>query len=175
MCDFSKVIISREQLDKRISEIARDVSGCYANVADKDKIAFIWLLEGARKFAESLVAKIDFKVEVYSIRASSYKDLHVSSGKVEISGELPDLRGKRVLLIDDILDTGLTAKTLIAELKSRGASEVKTCFLLNKISKNRGSVKPDFQGFEIPDEYVVGFGMDSAGLYRELPYICVLQ
>lgn len=175
MCDFSRVIISKEQLDKRISEIACDISACYANVADKDKIVFIWLLEGARKFAESLLAKLDFEVGVYSIRASSYKDSHISSGNVEISGELPDVKGRRILLIDDILDTGLTAKTLIAELKTRGASEVKTCFLLNKISKNLGSVKPDFQGFEIPDEYVVGFGMDSAGLYRDLPDICVLQ
>lgn len=174
MKDVLEILYAKEALDEKIAEIARGISARYA-ACGASELLCVWLMEGARNFAEALASRLDFKADFFALKVSSYKDARVSSGKLDIEGELPDVKGRRVLLIDDILDTGLTAKTLISEFKSRGASEVATCFLLNKISKNRGLVKPDFQGFEIPDLYVVGFGMDSAGRYRELPDIRVLR
>ena len=169
-----EILYTREAIDEKIAEIAREISARYA-ACGASELLCVWLMEGARNFAEALASRLTFNADLFALKVSSYGDAMVSSGKLVIDGEFPDVKGRRVLLIDDILDTGLTAKTLIAEFKSRGASEVKTCFLLNKISKNRGLVKPDFQGFEIPDLYVVGFGMDSAGRYRDLSDICVLR
>lgn len=172
MKDSFEILISSKQINDKISELAFDISSFYTT-QDSDKPLFIWLMEGARYFIKSLSDKIKIDVDIYALKVSSYRNMEKSSGKLDIFGEIPNVKNRRVLLIDDILDTALTAKTLIEKLNSLGAREVRTCFLLNKIEKNKGIVKPDFQGFEIPDVYVVGFGLDSAGLYRDLPDICV--
>lgn len=169
-----ELLYNSTQIENRIAEIAAEISRAYAK-SNSDDAIFIWLKEGARTFANSLAKKIDLAVEFYGVKVSSYADMHVSSGAVKIEGDFPDVKNRRVLLIDDILDTALTAKTLIAKLESLGAKEVKTCFLLNKVKKNKGIVKPDFQGFVIDDVYVVGFGLDSAGKFRDLADICIYR
>ncbi len=129
------------------------------------------LAEGARFFAQEIADVLDFKARMISIRASSYRNTTSSSGEVKISKEIESVRAQKVLLLDDILDTGLTAKFVCKKLQSLGVKEIKTCFLLNKKCKNNGDPKPDFYGFEIPDLFVFGHGLDYCGKFRELKEI----
>lgn len=167
-----KTLFSASQIDRRVSEIAREVRAEFAG--SESRSAFLWLEAGAKNFAEALLKKTALDIPMVSIKVSSYGNSKKSSGVVKIErGEeaLGPLRGKKVLLIDDILDTGATAKFVSERLRQIGAAEIKTCFLLNKTSSNKGSVKPDFCGFEVGDKFLFGFGLDLNGGQRELPCI----
>lgn len=166
----SSVLFDSQTIRSRILEIAEKVRKSYAS-CDLGEIEMVWIAEGARHFADALFNAMNLSIKTRSIKVSSYGKAFESSGDVKIYDSINDIKARRVLLVDDILDTGLTAKTVIAKLKSNGVEEVKTCFLLNKAEKNKGCLKPDFEGFEIPDKYVFGFGLDIAGEYRDLPDI----
>lgn len=174
MVGKSRIFLDAGRVAGRVRELAGMVRGYYA-AFPAGECAAIWLEEGAAVFARNLMSEAGLGIPLSPVRASSYGDSLSSSGVVEISGKLPDVRSKRVLLIDDILDTGATAKALVSLLKSSGAAEVKTCFLLNKRSKNGGTPEPDFCGFDIPDFYVFGYGLDLRGGMRELPDIWRLE
>lgn len=170
----SCVLFDSQTILSRILEIAEKVRKSYAS-CNLGEIEMVWLAEGARPFAGALFKAMNLDIKVRPIKVSSYGKSLESSGDVKVYDSLDDIKAKRVLLVDDILDTGLTAKTVIAKLKSNGVEEVKTCFLLNKAEKNKGCLKPDFECFEIPDKYVFGFGLDIAGEYRDLPDIMVFD
>ena len=170
----SCVLFDSQTILSRILEIAEKVRKSYAS-CNLGEIEMVWLAEGARPFAGALFKAMNLDIKVRPIKVSSYGKSLESSGDVKVYDSLDDIKAKRILLVDDILDTGLTAKTVIAKLKSNGVEEVKTCFLLNKAEKNKGCLKPDFECFDIPDKYVFGFGLDIAGEYRDLPDIMVFD
>lgn len=138
-------------------------------------MCLIPLLKGAFVFAADLLRRLnrnDIKTEVDFIRASSYGQNDVSTGEVRLTGELSvDVTDKFVLVVDDIIDTGKTLQVVHNELKFRGAEVVRTCVLLDKPSRRLTDFSPDYVGFQIPDIFVVGYGMDYAEKWRHLPCI----
>jgi hypoxanthine phosphoribosyltransferase len=131
---------------------------------------------GAFMFAADLCRAMDVPgLTVDCVRASSYGEGTSSSGSVALSGLTTDVRGRHVLLVEDIVDTGLTIEKLKAHLEGLGAASVRVCTLLNKQSRRKNEMVPEFIGFECPDEFVVGYGLDYAGKYRELPYVGVMR
>jgi hypoxanthine phosphoribosyltransferase len=126
-------------------------------------------------FTANLLLQIKIPVNLYSIKVTSYEGTQ-STGDVKYNvKDLQFCKGKDILLIDDILDSGLTLSTVVNDVKKAGAASVRTCVLLNKQIEKAIEVEPDYKGFDIENEFVVGFGMDYNGLYRNLPYIGVLK
>lgn len=171
-----KPLIAAENIQTRLNGLAHEISTAF----DFDIIVSI--LTGAYIFTADLsraLAKIQSEPqqkEIAFIKASSYGASTQSSGKVKISGlEKLELQGKRVLLVDDIADTGITLQRVVQEFLQRGAKEVRTCVLLNKQDRRTVSFAADFAGFDIPDSFVVGYGLDYAEQYRTLPDIWTLE
>jgi len=165
-------------IDQMISakEIAARIEGLAAEIrqefADTDKLIVVGLLRGSFVFIADLVRELDLNVEVDFLEASSYGDSMESSREVRI---LKDLRGKiadhDVLVVEDIVDTGFTLKHVVALMASRGPRKLRTIALLDKPTRREVDIKADWTGFEIPDEFVVGYGIDFAQRNRNLPYI----
>jgi hypoxanthine phosphoribosyltransferase len=163
------VLIDERTLLRRIRELAEDVRR--AGEAAPYPIA---VLDGARIFADALCRCWGRPGAYDTIKAASYGAGTVSSGRVEIVREASgDLRGRRVVLVEDIVDTGRTVAVLIDHLRARGAASVDVCTLLSKPARRIVAVPLTWIGFEIPDKFVVGYGMDLDGRYRELPYVGV--
>lgn len=165
-------LIAREVLNRRIAELAVEVATAFPD----ELPCIVAVLEGARKFANALCQRLPGKPGYHTICASSYGPGTVSFGKVELlaPGELP-VRDREVLLIEDIVDTGHTAQRLRAHLDDLGAARVHLITLLSKPWRREVEVKLDWVGFEIPNEFVIGFGMDIDGRYRELDHIAVFK
>lgn len=137
----------------------------------------VGLLTGSFVFASDLCRHFpDKKIKVHFIKASSYGDATESSGKLNVSlADDLDITGKKVLLVDDILDTGLTLQEMVKFLQEKGAAEVRSCVLLEKRTRRKANIKADFVGFSIEDGFVVGYGLDYAGEYRTMPDIWTLE
>ena len=150
-----------------MDEVASELRG-FLLESGEGEFEIVWLAEGARVFAEAILSRIGVKIKAVPVKVSSYQNGLESSGEAKIFGGLEGVKSRRVLLVDDILDTGLTAKTVIEKLREMGAEEIKTCFFLNKLSKNGGEPRADFSCFEIPDKFVFGCGLDYMGRFREL-------
>ncbi len=164
-----KVLFSEEQLQTRIKELADELNELYAG---KEVVA-ICVLKGAVMFATDLVKHLDMPVQMEFIRLSSYGSGTKSSGKVNaVDISLPSLNGKNVLIIEDIVDTGLTAKFLIDFINANFKTKsTKFCSLLDKKITRKTDIEPDFYGFEVDDRFVVGYGLDYNGYFRNLRYI----
>jgi hypoxanthine phosphoribosyltransferase len=162
-------MISAKAIAARIEELARNIRDHYA---DTDKLVVVGLLRGSFVFIADLVRELDLPIEVDFLEASSYGDGMESSREVRI---LKDLRGaiegRDVLVVEDIVDTGHTLHHVTALLKSREPRRLKSIALLDKPSRREVDLKADWTGFEIPDEFVVGYGIDFAQRNRNLPYI----
>ena len=160
------LLLSSRDLECRIRELARDVSRSHAD----DPPIPVAVLEGARTFAEHLRARLPGNPPLFGIRASSYGAGTITSGSVRIQGgeDIP-VDGKHILLIEDIVDTGHTLQKLLDHFSSRGAAGIRIVTLLSKPSRRIVPVELAHVGFEIPDRFVVGFGMDLDGRYRDLP------
>jgi len=165
------ILIPRASVHARIGELARALASEYA----KDPPCVIAVLEGARTFAEHLTKLLPGRPDYHAVRASSYGDGMVSSGRVAIASGVPPVQDRRVLLLEDIVDTGRTIDKLRTWLLTHGAKDVKVAALLSKPSRRVVDVELDWVGFEIPDEFVIGFGMDAAGKYRELPDVAIYK
>jgi len=165
-------LIAREVLNRRIAELAVEVGTAFPDRPP----CLVTVLEGARRFADELCRRLPGKPGYHSICASSYGPGTVSFGKVELLApdELP-VRNRLVLLIEDIVDTGHTAQRLYSHLEDMGAEEIRLITLLSKPSRREVDVKLDWVGFEIPNEFVIGFGMDVDGKYRELDHVAVYK
>ena len=169
---IEKVLITKEEIEKRTAELAAEISRDYKG----KKLIMICVLTGAMVFFADLIRKIEIPLEVDTIVASSYGAGMTTSGSVRISKDIKyDISGKSVILVEDILDTGVTLKTLTQMLATRVPESLKVCSLLDKPSRRRVDFEGDYVGFKIPDEFVVGYGLDYAEQYRNLPEVCTLN
>ena len=160
------------ELIRRVDELGEEISRAY----DESGFIAVVVMNGGLFFAADLLRRITVPVQVDSIAAGSYLH-HASTGKLSVRGGLKlDLKGRHVLLIDDILDTGLTLAELRAKFLEAGAASCRTCVLIDKeIPEERKKLHADWYGFKSPPEYLVGFGMDSDERFRNLPDICIYR
>jgi hypoxanthine phosphoribosyltransferase len=166
------VLITAEQIRARLDEVAADIVRAY----EGKPVTVVGILNGCLMFVADLVRRVDLPLRVAFITASSYRGSATTPGRLEVRDELlPDLTDRHVLLLDDILDTGKTLTRVVAHLINRGAASVKVGVLLRKIGRQEVPFEPDFVGFTIPDQFVVGYGLDFDDEYRHLPYIGVLR
>lgn len=173
--DVEKILVSEEEIDKITTRIAAEIDRDYSG-ADK-RLVLVCILKGSLMFMGDLMKKITVPVEIDCMKVSSYGAGTVSTGSVNIILDLlrPDLSECDILLIEDIIDSGTTLSYLTKYLTIKGAKSVRTCTLLDKPSRRRVNLIPDYKGLEIPDEFVIGYGLDYAEKYRALPYIGVLK
>ena len=172
MSEKIKVLLSEEEVDARIKQIAAQISRDYAG----REIHLICVLKGGVFFTCELAKRITVPVSLDFMSVSSYGDDTKSSGVVKIVKDLDQpLIGKDVLIVEDIIDSGRTLYYLIDILKKRNPKSIHLCTLLDKPERRERDVKVDYVGFEIPDEFVVGYGLDYAQKYRNLPYIGVVE
>ena len=170
--DLEKTLISEEELKQRIKELGREITRDYAG----QEILMIGVLRGAVIFMADLSRAIKVPVAIDFMAVSSYGVATSSSGVVRIIKDLDeDVEGKQVLIVEDIIDSGLTLNYLIDYIKSRNPKSVKICTLLNKPDRRKVEVPIAYNGFTIPDYFVVGYGLDYAEKYRNLPFIGVLK
>lgn len=173
--DVGRILVSEEELDRITTEIAGEIDRDYGG-ADKH-LVMVCILKGSLMFMSDLMKKVTVPVEIDCMRVSSYGCGTVSGGSINIILDLvrPDLDKCDLLIIEDIIDSGSTLSYLTKYLKNKGAKSVKTCTLLDKPSRRKVEYIPDYIGLEIPDEFVVGYGLDYAEKYRALPYVGILK
>lgn len=165
----SEILLCRETIAQRVGELGSRIGKDYAG---KD-LCIVPVMDGGMIFAADLIREIDLPLTVAPFKASSYGDATTSSGRVQLPWKTPmEIKGKDLVLVDDILDTGKTLEVLRAFFTEGGARSVSTCVLLRK--KASTHLAADYIGFEIPDKFVIGYGLDLAGLYRNLPDIRVM-
>jgi hypoxanthine phosphoribosyltransferase len=170
--DVEKVLIDEAVIVRRLDAMAREIRHDFPG----EVMVVIVLLKGAFVFAADLLRRIPRMLEIECLNVASYHGGTESSGKVDfLDRKLPDLKGRKVLVLDDILDTGRTLRAVVDRLEAEGALEVKTGVLLKKDKELAVQVKADYVGFEIGDEFVIGYGLDYMGRYRNLPYIGTLK
>ncbi len=168
---IKNVLISREEIDKMVKDLGVRISKDY----EGENLLVICVLRGAFIFMADLVREIKVPVKVDFMSVSSYGDDTVSSGVVRILRDLDsDITGKHVMIIEDIVDTGLTLKNLKDILMTRHPASLSVCAAFDKPDRRVADVKADYVGRVIPDEFIVGYGLDYAGEYRHLPDVCIL-
>src|SRR6266536_2069719 len=166
-----EVLLSEEQIRRRIDEIGADITRDYAG----KPLKLVGVLKGSFVFMADLSRAIDLPLKVDFIGTTSYQGTK-SSGVVRITNDLSrPIEGEHILLVEDIVDTGLTMKYLLENLGTRRPASVKVCALLEKPARAKVKVPIDYKGFEIPDAFVVGYGLDWDGRLRNLPYIGVVR
>lgn len=167
-----KLLLSEEQLHAGVGRMAQQIADCYAG----RPLTIVGVLTGSLVVLADLIRRLDLPLRVGLVQTRSYRGNATTPGTLTINADmLPDVRGRDVLLLDDIFDTGHTLAKLIAQLDSLGPNSVRTAVLLRKLGRQEVSLQPDFVGFEIPDEFVVGYGLDFNDLYRNLPYVSALE
>jgi len=170
--DVERVLVSREQMQAKVQELGAQISRDYAG---KD-LVLVGILKGAALFTSDLFRSITIHAELDFMRISSYGASTKSTGVHRVLLDLDyHLEGKHVLIVEDIVDTGLTVKFLREYLSQRSPASLKVATLLDKPSRRKVPVVIDYRGFEIPDFFVVGNGLDFAEKYRNLPEVCVLK
>ena len=170
--DILKVLHTEEEIKKRVEEMGEEL---YDQFHDKDPL-FVGVLSGCFIFMADLVRASQMKSQLEFIAVSSYKNGTVSSGAVQITRDLQcDISGRDLIVVEDILDSGNTLSYLKDYLMNRGAASVSIVTLLDKPSRRKKAIYADIVGFEVPDEFVVGYGLDYAQKYRNIPYIGVLK
>lgn len=173
--DIAKILISEEEINERVDQLARQIEAAYAESGKK--LVLLGILKGSVVFMAELMKRIKLPVEIDFMKVSSYGGGATSSKTVTILLDLrrKDLESCDILIIEDIIDSGRTLSYLVDYLKLKGAASVKTCTLLDKPSRREVDFTPDFCGFVVPDEFVVGYGLDFDEMYRALPYVGVLK
>lgn len=171
---IERVLFTEEQIADRVKELGAKISADYKDITKP--LLTVGILNGAVMFYTDLVRRLTIPVHFDFMIASSYDANTHTSGKVNILKNLDnDPKGRDILLVEDIIDSGTTMKYLVEYFKDKGASSVKVCALLDKPSRRKVEVNIDYCGFEIPDEFVVGYGLDFAQHYRNLPYLGALK
>lgn len=162
------ILIDEEKIEKRITELAKEISSDY----EGKKLYVLSLLRGSFIYTADLVRHISVPTKIGFMTTSSYGHNEESSGKVKIVNDVPDdVKGYDVLVVDDIVDTGITMEFVMNHVKSLGASSVNCCVLLDKPDRRKVEIKPDYCCFEIPDVFVVGYGLNYGDYYRNVPYV----
>lgn len=163
-----EVLCSEEQIQERLKELGAQISKDY----EGKKLMVISLLKGSFIFCADLVRNITVPVKIEFMTTSSYGHGEESSGKVKMVSDIPsDISGYDVLVVDDITDTALTMDFVINHIKSKNPKSVKSCVLLDKPSRRKVELVPDYCGFEIEDKFVVGYGLNYGDYYRNIPYV----
>lgn len=170
--DIKKILITEEEVSDRIKQLGKQITEDY-----KEKnLIVVGILKGAVVFMSELCKRIDLPIDIDFMSVSSYGKSSKSTGEVKIIKDLDDsVEGKDILIVEDIIDTGLTLSYLTDNLKKRGANSVKIITLLDKPGRRNIQVKVDYLGFEVPNEFIVGYGLDFSEMYRNLPYIAALK
>lgn len=172
MAETIRVMLSEEVVDQRIEELGKKISEDYAG----KQVHLIGVLKGSVFFMCELAKRITVPVSMDFMNVSSYGDGTVSSGIIKIAKDLDEtLEGKDVLIIEDIIDSGRTLSYLLEILAKRLPASMKLCTLLDKPDRRVKEIEVDYVGFQIPDEFVVGYGLDYAQKYRNLPYIGIVE
>ena len=172
MSEKIKVLISEEDVDKKICEIGKQITKAY----EGKNVHLICVLKGGVFFMCELSKRIDVPVTMDFMKASTYGNSTESSGNVKITLDLSDdIEGRNVLIVEDIIDTGRTLSHLLKIFQERNPKSLRLCTLLDKPDRRVADVDVDYTGFQIPDEFVVGYGLDYAQKYRNLPYIGIVE
>lgn len=170
--DVKEVMISEEEIQAKVSEIAAQINKDFVG----KNLLVIGVLKGANVFVADLIRQIEIPMILDFMAVSSYGTSTESSGAVKILKDLDeDIQGMDVLVVEDIIDSGLTLNYLSKNLESRGASSISLCTLLDKPERRKAPIKVAYKGFDIPDKFIVGYGIDFAERYRNLPFIGVLK
>lgn len=171
--DVAKILISEQEIQARVRELGQQINAAYG---DGDRLLLVCVLKGAFMFLADLVRQLEVRHEVDFMEISSYGAGTVSSGVVRILLDLEqNVEGRHVLIAEDIIDSGRTLDYITRNLQTRRPASVRVCTLLSKPSRREIDVPLAFVGFEIPDEFVLGYGLDYAEEYRNLPFIGVLK
>ncbi|MCQ2533938.1 MAG: hypoxanthine phosphoribosyltransferase [Clostridia bacterium] len=171
MIDTSKVLISRDELSKMVDDVASKINEAY----NGEELIVVGILTGAFVFISDLVRKLDMPVTIDFMQVSSYEGEN-STGVLKVKKDLStDITGKNVLIVEDIIDTGYTLQCLKNMLGKNNPKSLKICAAFDKPDRRVNDLKPDFKGLVIPDEFVVGYGLDYNGMYRNLPDVCVVK
>ncbi len=166
------VLISEDELHRRVDELAQEISG---DLRGKDPV-LICVLKGAFVFVADLIRRLEIPLSTEFIRVSSYGNNVVTSGEVKLELDLANsVANRHVMLVEDIVDTGLTLQYLKANLAARSPASIRVCALLYKPENNVKLSRIDYVGFNIPSKFVVGYGLDYQGYYRNLPYIAQIE
>jgi hypoxanthine phosphoribosyltransferase len=169
---IGEILLTEEQILERTAELAREITEDYRG---KNPL-LICVLKGGLMFLADLMREIQLPVEIDFMAVSSYGDSTESSGVVRILMDLQrNIQGRHVLIVEDIIDTGQTLNYIIENLQTRDPASVKVCTLLNKFARREVDIPLDYVGFDIPDKFVVGYGLDYGEIYRNLPYVAVLK
>lgn len=181
--DIEKVLITREAISQRVHVLAERIAADLNAELDalppeerEGKVMFVPVLTGSVIFLADLIRELPLKLSLGLVAVSSYPGKSMESKGVSLRSELPkNLKGKHVVIVDDILDSGQTLDVLKKLVLEQGPASVRLCVLLRKPGKAKIDVKPDYVGFDIPDEFVVGYGLDYDGFYRNYPQIATLR
>ena len=173
--DVERILINEEELDSIVAKLGREITDEYKK-SDKPLVVIV-ILKGSLIFASDLIRKIEMPLEIEFMKVSSYGAGTKNSGEIKIHLDLnrEHLENYNILIIEDIVDSGRTLSRLTQLLKNRNANNVKTCTLLDKPSRREVEFVPDFCGATIPDEFVIGYGLDFDEKYRNLPFVGILK
>ena len=174
MSDIKEVLLSEEQITKRVKEVAEEINADYEGSGRP--LLFIGILRGSVIFYSDLVRHVKGEVVLDFMSISSYGASHKTSGEVRLLKDLDEsLENKDVIIVEDIVDTGLTLSYLKETLASRKPNSLKICCLLDKPERRKTDIKADYVCFNVPNEFVVGYGLDYAQRYRNLPFVGILD
>jgi hypoxanthine phosphoribosyltransferase len=167
-----KVLLSKEELHSGVTRLADEIAECYRG----RQLTIIGVLTGSVVLLADLIRMIDVPVRVGVLQASSYRGATTTRGELMINADMMlDVRGCDVLLVDDIFDTGHTLQCVTQKMQDFGPTSVRSAVLLRKKTRQEVNYNPDFVAFDIPDEFVVGYGLDYENMYRNLPYLAALE
>lgn len=168
----NEILIDEKAIVDKVQALASEINQKHRG----EKLIVIGVLKGCFVFLSDLVRRLDCDVQVYFMEVSSYGDGTESSGVLKIKKDLDiDIKGEKVLIAEDIIDSGFTLSKLVKNLKERQPASLEICAFLSKPERRKVPIEADFTGFEIPDKFVVGYGLDCAEQYRQLPYIGVVE
>lgn len=169
--DIEQVLFSQQQVEQRLDELASELTSKYQDQFP----VIVSVMTGAAVFTVDMIKRLNFKLNLDYVDVSSYAD-GTQSGKVRLIKDLStDIKGRPVIIMEDIIDTGHTLKFLVELLKDRGAKSIEICALLDKPARREAKIEADYVGFKVPNEFIVGYGLDYSGIYRNLPYVGILK
>ena len=173
--DIKSVLVSEEEISKTVDRLAKEIDRDYAD--DSKKLVLLCILKGSIVFTGDLMKKLTVPAEIDCMKVSSYGAGTTSTGRIHIALDIirSDLEECDILIIEDVIDSGLTLSHLTKYLTLKGAKSVRTCTFLDKPARRKVDFTPDYCGLVIPDEFVVGYGLDYAEKYRDLPFVGILK
>jgi hypoxanthine phosphoribosyltransferase len=170
--DIETVLFTQNQVEQRLNELATTLTQKYQN----EFPIIVSVMTGAMVFASDMMKRLNFKLNVDYVDVSSYGEESESNGQVKLVRDLShDIKNRPVIIMEDIIDTGHTLKYLTKLFADRGAKSIEICSLLDKPDRREVDVEADYVGFKVPNEFIVGYGLDFDGLYRNLPFVGILK